>query len=60
MSENVQIREITPRIPSESPYERKLNEYARALIANMQAVQDYNIMMGYIDDPTAEEMEGEK
>ena len=34
--------------------ERHLNENARAEIANLKAVTDYNIMMGNIEDPSDE------
>lgn len=53
---------IKPIVPSESPYERKLTEIARAMVAEAKAVQDYNIMMGILVDPAEdddEEMEAE-
>lgn len=53
---------IKPIVPSESPYERKLTEIARAMVAEAKAVQDYNIMMGILVDPAEdddEEMEEE-
>lgn len=34
-------------------------EYAKCLIAEQKAVQDYNIMMGYLEDPLAEDEEEE-
>lgn len=40
-----------------SPYERKLAENARAAVEDLKAVQEYNIMMGYIEDPSEEEEE---
>lgn len=53
---------IRPIVPSESIYERKLTEIARATAAEAKAVQDYNIMMGILADPAEdddEEMEEE-
>ena len=35
-------------------------EYAKALAAQHKAVQDYNIMMGILEDPMAEDEEGEE
>ena len=35
-------------------------EYAKCLIAEQKAVQDYNIMMGYLEDPLAEDEEEEQ
>lgn len=34
-------------------------EYAKYLIAEQKAVQDYNIMMGHLEDPLAEDEEEE-
>ena len=42
-------------VPTETPYERKMNEIARALTAEVKAVQDYNIMMGVLEDPAEDE-----
>lgn len=39
--------------------ERHLNENARALAEEMKAVQDYNIMMGNLEDPSEDEEETE-
>lgn len=38
-----------------SPYERILEENARADVADMRAIQEYNIMMGNLEDPSEEE-----
>lgn len=35
--------------------ERHLEENERAELADLRAVQDYNIMMGNIEDPSEEE-----
>lgn len=35
--------------------ERHLEENLRAAVADIQAVQDYNIMMGMMEDPREEE-----
>ena len=35
--------------------ERHLDENARAEIATLQAITDYNIMMGNIEDPSEED-----
>lgn len=42
-------------VPTETPYERKMNEIARAMAAEVKAVQDYNIMMGVLEDPAEDE-----
>lgn len=34
-------------------------EYAAALAADTKAVQDYNVMMGNLEDPNPEEEEGD-
>ena len=39
---------------TESPYERAIDDNTRATAARVKAVQDYNIMMGILDDPTEE------
>ncbi len=40
--------------------ERHQNENTRAMAEEMKAVQDYNIMMGNLEDPAEDvEMEGE-
>lgn len=44
---------------SETPYERILDENARAVVAELKAVQDYNIMMGNLEDPEEEGEEDE-
>ena len=49
---------IRPIPPSDTILERHLNENARALAERARAVQEYNIMMGYLEDPSEEE-EGE-
>jgi hypothetical protein len=50
---------IKPIVYSNTPYERKMNEIARAMAAQTKAVQDYNIMMGILDDPSEDEEEDE-
>ena len=35
--------------------DRHLNETVRAILEDIKAVQQYNIMMGELRDPTAEE-----
>ena len=47
--------DIVIRKPAESPYEKILTEIARATTADVKAVQDYNIMMGILEDPCEEE-----
>lgn len=42
-----------------SPYERALEENARAAVEDLKAVQEYNIMMGNLEDPSVEEEESE-
>ena len=44
---------------TESPYEKKVKENAIAEAAQTKAVQDYNIMMGNLEDPSEDEEEGE-
>ncbi|MBQ6403850.1 MAG: hypothetical protein IJI27_08090 [Oscillospiraceae bacterium] len=39
--------------------ERHLNENARAEVVGLNAVVDYNIMMGNIEDPSEDEEESE-
>ena len=36
---------------NQSPYERIMDEIAREELAQLKAVQDYNIMMGILEDP---------
>ena len=38
-----------------SPYERIQAENTRANVEDMKAVQDYNIMVGILEDPAGEE-----
>ena len=38
-----------------SPYEIIIEENARAAIEDLKAVQEYNIMMGNLEDPSEEE-----
>ena len=38
-----------------SPEQQAEQEYAEALAAKSKAVQDYNIMMGNLEDPEEEE-----
>lgn len=46
---------------SSSVEEQAEREYANYLTARSKAVEDYNIMMGNIDDPSEdEEVEGEE
>ena len=40
-----------------SPFDRIQDEIAREHIENIQAIQDYNIMMGNLEDPNEEEEE---
>lgn len=42
-----------------TPYERILEENARAALEDLRAVQEYNIMMGNLEDPSEEEEEDE-
>ena len=37
--------------------DRHLEENLRAVVADLQAVQDYNIMMGTMEDPREEDEE---
>ena len=46
-------------IPTDTIYRRHLNDMVRADVKRIRAVQEYNIMMGHIDDPTEYE-EGEQ
>lgn len=48
---------VTVRERTESPYEKKVKENAIAEAAEVKAVQDYNIMMGNLEDPADEEEE---
>lgn len=43
---------------TESPFDKKVKENAIAEAEQVKAVQDYNIMMGNLEDPEAEEEEG--
>lgn len=38
-----------------TPYERAVEDAARAAAAHVRAVTDYNIMMGVLEDPADEE-----
>lgn len=40
--------------------ERHLNENSRETAETVKAVQDYNIMMGILEDPSAEEEENDE
>lgn len=40
-----------------SPYERAIEENEAAKLEEVKAVQDYNIMMGILEDPSEEEEE---
>lgn len=51
---------IRPIPPSDTILERHLNENARAMAERARAVQEYNIMMGYLEDPSEDEEEGEE
>lgn len=42
---------------SMAPEEQAQIEYAEAMAAQHKATIDYNIMMGYLEDPTEEEDE---
>ena len=44
---------------SNSPYERIQAELERERVETMQSIQDYNIMMGILEDPAAEDEEEE-
>ena len=46
-------------VPTDTVYERQLNEIARAQAERAKAVQEYNIMMGYLEDPNEDDEEGE-
>ncbi len=39
-------------------YERHINEHVRSTAAELKAITDYNIMMGNIEDPSDEEVNG--
>ena len=54
------MKYIRPIPPSDTILERHLNENARALAERARAVQEYNIMMGYLEDPNEDEEEGEE
>ena len=45
---------------TKSPYERAMEENERASVEEMKAVQDYNIMMGNLEDPAEEEEEDDE
>ena len=47
-------------VPTDTVYERQLNEIARAQAERAKAVQEYNIMMGYLEDPNEDDDEGEE
>ncbi len=47
-------------VPTDTVYERQLNEIARAQAERAKAVQEYNIMMGYLEDPNEDDEEGEE
>lgn len=49
--------EIKVIIPTKTPYEEKIDENARATAMQVKAVQDYNIMMGFLEDPAEEDFE---
>ena len=49
------MTEIIIMTPAESPYERKLTEHARSTAIDVKAIQDYNIMMGILEDPNEED-----
>lgn len=42
-----------------SPYERVLTELERERVDTMRSIQDYNIMMGILEDPSEEEEDEE-
>ena len=44
---------------NETPYERAVRENAQAAAVKAAAVQDYNIMMGNLEDPEEEDEEDE-
>ena len=50
---------MKPYRRSMSPYDRVIDEIAREQIGEIKAVTDYNIMMGTLEDPAAEEEEEE-
>lgn len=50
------IKVIPPR---ERIIERHLNENAREVVADVKAVQDYNLMMGNLEDPNEEVIDDE-
>ena len=45
---------------TETPYERQMNDVARATIVRNKAVLDYNLMMENIEDPAEDIEEGEE
>jgi hypothetical protein len=47
-------------VPTDTIYERHLNEIARAQAERAKAVQEYNIMMGYLEDPSEDDEEEEE
>lgn len=47
-------------VPTDTVYERQLNEIARAQAERAKAVQEYNIMMGYLEDPNEDDEKGEE
>lgn len=42
-----------------SPYERAVEDNAKAAAAHVRAVTDYNVMMGVLEDPAEDEEEEE-
>lgn len=42
---------------TKSPYEKAMEELEKEKVEEMKAVQDYNIMMGNLEDPAEEEEE---
>ena len=51
------MAKLRPR--TESPYEKKMKENAIAEAAQTKAIQDYNIMMGSLEDPSEGDEEEE-
>jgi hypothetical protein len=56
----MRYKSIRITVPTDTIYERHLNEIARAQAERAKAVQEYNIMMGYLEDPSEDEEEEEE
>ena len=56
----MRYKSIRITVPTDTIYERHLNEIARAQAERAKAVQEYNIMMGYLEDPSDDDEEEEE